>query len=126
MKEVYVKFLRPHILQGGVRCRKGEVREVDAKLLPSLKAYGIAAEVGAPEGGSKGDDGTEGYSSKTKQELVALAEERELEVVRRDGQDGEPVKADYIAALEEADQAPKGDDGTEGSEPKGSAEGEGE
>lgn len=55
------------------------------------------------------------YSSKSKDELVQLAEKRELEVVRGDGQDGEPVKADYVRALQEADEAVESadDDGDE-------------
>lgn len=64
------------------------------------------------------------YSSMSKEELVALAEKRELTVTRGDGKDGDPVKPDYVAALQEADKASEGTDGTEGGESKGSTEGE--
>lgn len=35
----------------------------------------------------------------TKDDLVALAEERGVEVTREDGEDGPPLKSDYIRAL---------------------------
>lgn len=37
--------------------------------------------------------------SKTKAELVAMADERGVEVTRSDGTELEPVKADYVKAL---------------------------
>ena len=40
-------------------------------------------------------------ASLKKDELVAMAKELELEVKRADGQDGEPTKDDYVAALTE-------------------------
>ena len=38
-------------------------------------------------------------SSLTKDELVALAEERDVKVVRADGEEGAPLKSDYLRAL---------------------------
>ena len=78
-----------------------------------------------PPGGGGGDQ--VGYGSRSKADLVALAEARELTVTRGDGQDGDPVKADYVAALEAADAAPVDDQGegrpsdpvTSDSEPSG-------
>lgn len=50
------------------------------------------------------DDGEEAedeldLASLSKPELVALAERRGIDVVRGDGEDGPPLKNDYIAAL---------------------------
>ena len=50
------------------------------------------------DGGKKGND----LTSLKKDELVAMAKELELEVKRADGQDGEPTKDDYVAAITEA------------------------
>lgn len=44
----------------------------------------------------------EGYADYTREELEAIAEERDVEVVRRDGGEGAPLKSDYIAALGDA------------------------
>lgn len=41
----------------------------------------------------------EDLQNKTRSELVALAEERGLDVVRQDGKNKPPTKLDYIAAL---------------------------
>lgn len=57
---------------------------------------------GAITGLETADAGTS-YSSMKKDELVALAEERGLTVTRSDGEDAEPVKADYVRALEAAE-----------------------
>ena len=43
------------------------------------------------------------YASMDKADLVKLAEERDIEVSRGDGKDGDPVKADYVAALTQDD-----------------------
>ena len=63
-------------------------------------------EVPAVDGGASAEPIDVG--SMTKSELVELAEKRGIEVVRGDGQDGAPVKADYVRALTEK-PAPKGE-----------------
>lgn len=42
---------------------------------------------------------TPDLSAMTKEQLVTLAEARGVDVVRLDGEDGIPLKSDYIAAL---------------------------
>lgn len=49
------------------------------------------------------DAGQVDYAELKVGELKKLAAERELEVSRGDGKDGDPVQADYVAALEKAD-----------------------
>jgi len=50
------------------------------------------------------------YDGWKKKDLKKEAEGRELEVTRADGQEGEPLASDYLAALE-ADDAASEDDG---------------
>lgn len=45
------------------------------------------------------------YAELTVEDLQKLAEEREIEVSRGDGKKGDPLQADYVAALEAADAA---------------------
>lgn len=47
----------------------------------------------------KGNEGTTDLESMTVEELATLAEKRGVTVVRGDGSDGKPLKADYIEAL---------------------------
>lgn len=65
---------------------------------PAEEVEGVA-EAGAPEseGAAAGDELD--LASLSKPELVALAERRGIDVVRGDGEDGPPLKDDYIAAL---------------------------
>lgn len=48
-------------------------------------------------------DESDGYDSWTVDELRAEAERRQIKVTRGDGQDGEPLKADFVKALEKSD-----------------------
>ena len=60
----------------------------------------------APEGeGNGGEEDVPPYDTWLRDELVAEAEGRNLTVTRADGQDGEPLVTDYIAALEASDAA---------------------
>lgn len=63
----------------------------------------------ATERGLIGDDSKINYAELTVEELKSLATERELEVTRGDGKKGDPVQADYVAALEAADASPSDD-----------------
>jgi hypothetical protein len=78
---------------------------------PAMRGTGLA-EVAAPDGGrtiapsapSTGASGATGLSREAledmpKEDLVAMASERGIEVKRGDGGEGEPLKADYINAL---------------------------
>jgi hypothetical protein len=49
----------------------------------------------------------------TKEELVDLAADRKIEVTRGDGEEGEPLKSDYVDAL--ADDGAESGSGAEGS-----------
>lgn len=57
-------------------------------------------------------DETVDLASLSRDELVAMAEDLELEVTRADGKDGKPTMEDYIRALSEAAAAT--DDSDEG------------
>jgi hypothetical protein len=86
----------------------GEVREhwpIDAREIVSVEGTPWTLEpvatpwkrASAPAAGEPTTD--EELEGLTKDELKTLAEERGVTVTRADGEDGEPLKADYIAAL---------------------------
>jgi hypothetical protein len=54
------------------------------------------------------DQGKIDYSELNTDELRELAEKRNLQVERGDGKEGDPLKADYVAALEAADTVETG------------------
>lgn len=60
--------------------------------------------VQAPVAGEVIDPGEESYEAFTVEELKAEADQRDLTVTRGDGESGDPVKADYVAALEADDK----------------------
>lgn len=56
------------------------------------------------------DDEPSPYDGWKKKDLKREAESRELEVTRADGQDGEPLASDYLAALEADDASTEDED----------------
>lgn len=77
----------------------GDVLEVsrrDARYLAAIRRVELV-----PAGEADADR----YGEMKKEELVAEAESRGLEVVRADGKDGAPLVADYVDALTADDAA---------------------
>jgi hypothetical protein len=72
----------------------GEAVDVD---VDNAKAYIAAGAARAVKGG--GGAGSSGLALKTKDELIELAKERDVQVTRADGKEGDPLKADYVRAL---------------------------
>lgn len=60
--------------------------------------------VPATTGGVASSDGSTNYARKGVQDLKDEAESRGLTVVRSDGSEGDPLKADYVSALEKDDE----------------------
>lgn len=52
-------------------------------------------------------DGAEDYESMTKDDLAQLASDRGVEVKRAGGEDGDPLKGDYVKALKKHAKASK-------------------
>lgn len=86
---------------------EGKSYDLDGDLASHYVSHGAAEWVGnppehavrrAPEVRDDAEDPVD-LSGLSKDELVALAEEREIEVVRADGEEGAPLKSDYVAAL---------------------------
>lgn len=96
---------------------RGLAVEVDEDGQPIEQALSTDTGGGTGDGDAKGNEPD--FSSMSKEELVALAEKREVTVTRSDGE-GEPLKADYVRALTEASEGAGGDEGA------GDNEGEGE
>jgi hypothetical protein len=66
----------------------------------------LAKRGGAATGrGTTGGNETIDYAAKTVDELKELATARQLEVKRSDGQEGAPLKEDYVAALKRDDRS---------------------
>lgn len=59
----------------------------------------VAGSVSKPQSAPATDDAPD-FESMSKEELVKLAEERGLEVTRADGEDGAPLKSDFVKALQ--------------------------
>lgn len=112
------KILR--FLTGSGNYNPGEIAGFDEKKAEGYIAAGIAEEVTVddegvvtPAGGTEaeGKDAAEvadpnaetKLEDLTKAELIALAEERKVEVTRADGGDGDPLVEDYIRALSAAE-----------------------
>lgn len=122
-----VQVVGTDLLYGGYARRPGAVLELPADVAEQLIASGQVtdridqgveeapllpekpAEPEAPETEDEGEIEGEGegvdYSKLKVDELAELAAERGIEVTRTDGQGGNLRKADYVAALEAADQA---------------------
>lgn len=58
---------------------------------------------GEPKGSLSGSSSGGDYNKQSPARLKQLAEDRGLDVQRGDGKEGDPLKADYISALEEDD-----------------------
>lgn len=86
---------------------EGKSYDLDGELASHYVSHGAAEWVGnPPEHAVRRAPETRGepeapvdLSGLSKRELVALAEERGIEVTRSDGGDGAPLRSDYEAAL---------------------------
>lgn len=83
-----------------------EGREAAAEQQSSVEAPGTS-------GGSSGS-GQTNYSRMGISSLRRRADEQGVEVTRADGQEGEPLKSDYVQALEQHDQQSQQSEGTPG------------
>lgn len=88
---------------GGQVYRAGREKE----LAKAAEAAGIDLtedRFAAALAGEWGENQTgRGWDQMDKDDLVAEAEKRKLPVTRADGKDGEPLKSDFVAALEADD-----------------------
>lgn len=79
----------------------GQEYEVSGALGSALVSSGAAEWSGAPPREEAVTVPTEArdLSGLTKAQLAAMAERHGVEVTRADGEDGDPLKSDYLAAL---------------------------
>ena len=101
---VRVQFIRNvrNVKEVGSRERVGEVLETNLATAKRLESAGAAVILKAgeePRELGRRKERTE-LSELSKEELVEIAEARGLEVTRGDGKDGDPLKEDYLRALE--------------------------
>lgn len=97
-------FVSPKQVKFAEECiALGSAIEVEAVTDKDGNRTGEIVPVAPSPSSDRADGGSEnGLNSMKKDELVTLAKEREVEVTREDGEDGEPTKADYVRALTEA------------------------
>lgn len=79
----------------------GQEYDVAGEFGSDLVSSGAAEWAGAPPREEAVAEPTEtrDLSGLTKDQLVAMAERHGVEVTRADGEDGAPLKSDYVAAL---------------------------
>ena len=100
---VRVQFIRNvrNVKRVGSKERVGEVIETNLATAKRLESAGQAVILKPGEDAQEvgGRERTE-LAELSKDELVEIAEARGLEVTRGDGKDGDPLKDDYLRALE--------------------------
>lgn len=92
-------------LSSGVKWASPKGRRIDRASVEAFRKRGPLSSRGQSDPGvsRSNDNAANAYADMTKDQLEAEAERRGIEVTRLDGQDGEPLKSDYIAALSDAD-----------------------
>ena len=78
-----------------------EKAEVDLKAERFSGALKFGGKAATAEGSTEKPKGTD-WASMDKDDLVSEAEKRGLTVTRGDGKEGDPLKADFVKALEAA------------------------
>jgi hypothetical protein len=92
-------------LSGSIGPRGGPMYGPGRVAVPRAFAeqLGVQIEGPAKSKGSQDEDDGEDYSKWSKEDLEKEADKRGLKVTREDGEEGDPLKSDYVAALEQSD-----------------------